>query len=112
MSMAESTNIIRDGCQVVGRLNVSYDLLFTQRSIVQPKAELNFCSKDDAARYVGSGLSDLDAGVRIRYEVNRKVAHYTSSAYERKCGKTADCARRAGEEAGNLRFIFGRRLWR
>ena len=59
----------------------SYDLLLTQRLIVQPEAELNFYSKDDPSRQIGSGLSDLDTGVRLRYGVSRKFAPYIGFAY-------------------------------
>jgi len=44
------------------RVTGSYDLLLTQRLIVQPEAELNFYSKDEPSRQIGSGLSDLDTG--------------------------------------------------
>ncbi len=40
------------------------------------KSELNFYSKDDLSRQIGSGLSDLDTGVRLRYELSRKFAPY------------------------------------
>jgi copper resistance protein B len=45
----------RDGGQVAGRVTDSYDLLLTERWIVQPEAELNFYSKDDSSRQIGPG---------------------------------------------------------
>jgi copper resistance protein B len=42
----------------------------------EPEAALSFYSKDDPSRQIGSGLSDLDTGVRLRYEISRKVAPY------------------------------------
>jgi copper resistance protein B len=51
-----------------GRITGSYDLLITQRLIAQPQFELNFYSKRDPSRGIGSGLSELDTGLRIRYE--------------------------------------------
>jgi copper resistance protein B len=105
------TLYIRDGGHIAGRLTGSYDLLLTQRWIVQPQAELNFYSKDDPSRRLGSGLSELDTGVRLRYEISRKFAPYVGFAYNGKYGSTASYSRRAGESTSDPRFIFGLRLW-
>ena len=94
-----------------GRLTGSYDLLLSQRWIVQPEAELNFYNKDDPGRRIGSGLSDLDAGVRLRYEVRRKFGPYIGFAYNGTYGNTANYSRQGGESTGNPRFVFGLRLW-
>ncbi|MGH9772655.1 MAG: copper resistance protein B [Candidatus Acidiferrales bacterium] len=105
------TLYIRDGGNVAGRVTGSYDVLLTQRLIAQPEAELNFYNKDDAARHIGSGLSDLDTGIRLRYEISRKFAPYIGFAYTGKYGNTASYARRAGVSTGDSRFVFGLRLW-
>jgi copper resistance protein B len=105
------TLYIRDAGHVAGRVTGSYDLLLTQRWIVQPEAELNFYSKDDPSRRIGSGVSDLDTGVRLRYEVSRKFAPYIAYAYSGKYGNTAHYSRQAGETTSDHRFIFGLRLW-
>ena len=105
------TLYIRDGGHVAGRVTGSYDLLLTQRWIVQPEAELNFYSKDDPSRRIGSGLSDLDTGVRLRYEISRKFAPYIGFAYSGKYDNTARYSRQAGETTSDHRFVFGLRLW-
>ena len=89
----------------------NYDLLLTQRLILQPELELNFYSKSDPARGLGSGLADLDSGLRLRYEFSRKFAPYIGVAYENRFGSTAALARAAGEKPSNLRFTFGLRAW-
>ncbi len=105
------TLYIRNGGHIAGRVTGSYDLLITDRWIVQPEAELNFYSKDDPARKTGSGFSELDAGVRLRYELRRKFAPYIGFAYNGKYGNTASYAHRAGEATSDPRFVFGLRLW-
>ena len=45
----------------------SYELLLTQRLILQPQIELNVYSKADPARLIGAGFSDIDIGLRLRY---------------------------------------------
>jgi copper resistance protein B len=105
------TLYIRDGGNLAGRVVASYDLLLTQRWIAQPEAELNFYSKDDPGRQIGSGLSDLDAGLRLRYEVSRKFAPYIGFAYNGKYGSTASYSRQAGETTNGAQFVFGLRIW-
>jgi copper resistance protein B len=105
------TLYIRDGGHIAGRVTGSCDLLITQRWIVQPEAELNFYSKDDPARRIGSGFSELDTGVRLRYEMSRKFAPYLGFAYNGTYGNTASYSRRAGETTSDPRFVFGLRLW-
>ena len=107
----QPTFYIRDGGHIAGRVTALYDLLITQRLIVQPEAELNFYSKDDPARLVGSGFSDLDTGVRLRYEISRKFGPYLGFAYNGKYGNTASYARQAGETTSDPRFVFGLRVW-
>ncbi len=105
------TLYIRDGGHLAGRITGSYDLLLTERWIVEPEAELNFYSKDDPGRQIGSGFSDLDAGLRLRYEVTRKFAPYIGFAYSGTYGNTASYSRAAGETTSDPRFVFGIRLW-
>ena len=93
------------------KLEGSYDLLLTQRLILQPQLELNFYTKDDPMRRVGAGLADLDAGLRLRYEVDRKFAPYVSLTYENKFGQTANFARLDGNRSSDLRFTVGVRTW-
>ncbi len=105
------TFYFRDGGHVAGRLTGSYDLFITQRLIAQPELEMNFYSKPDPERQTGSGLSDLDTGLRLRYEFSRKFAPYIGFAYTRKFGDTAVFARQAGETVSDPRLIFGFRVW-
>jgi copper resistance protein B len=96
---------------LAAKLEASYDLLLTQRLILQPQIELNIYSKADPARLVGAGFSDIDTGLRLRYELSRKFAPYLGIVYEGKFGQTANLAQRAGESTGDLRFVFGIRTW-
>jgi len=105
------TLYVRDGGNVAGRLTGSYDLLLTQRWIVQPEAELNCYNRDDPTRQIGSGLSDLDTGVRLRYEISRKFSPYVGFAYSAKYGNTAIYSRQGGESTSDPRFVFGIRVW-
>ena len=94
-----------------GRLEGSYDQRITQRLILQPRAELNLAASNDVATGVGSGLSDAELGLRLRYEIRREFAPYVGVTYDRKFGKTADYARAAGEDVEDTRLVFGVRAW-
>ena len=106
-----ATGYLRDQGHFAGKLEGNYDLLLTQTLILQPQMELNFYSKDDPVRQLGSGLTDLDMGLRLRYEITRKFAPYVGVTYENKFGKTADLARLAGDHPSALRFSVGVRTW-
>jgi copper resistance protein B len=107
----EVTGFASSEGHLAAKLEASYDLLLTQRLILQPQIELNLYSKSDPARLVGAGFSDIDTGLRLRYEFDRKFAPYIGVVYEGKFGQTANFARQAGESTGDVRFAFGVRVW-
>ena len=61
----------------------------------------------DPARLVGPGFSDIDTGLRLRYEFDRKFAPYIGVVYQGTFGQTANFARQAGEGTGDVRLVFG-----
>jgi copper resistance protein B len=107
----ELTGYVSGEGHLAGKLEASYDLLLTQRLILQPQIEVNLYSKADPARLVGAGFSDIDTGLRLRYEFTRNFAPYLGVVYEGKFGQTASYARRVGESTGDFRFVFGVRAW-
>lgn len=106
-----ATAYISDDGRFAAKLEGSYDLLLTQRLILQPQIEMDFYTKNDREREVGSGLSELDAGLRLRYEITRKFAPYIGVTYLGKFGNTADFARAEGSPADQVRFVAGLRVW-
>lgn len=88
-----------------------YELLLTQRLILQPRAELNLYGKDDAENGLGSGLSDLALGLRLRYEFSRQFAPYIGVEWTDTYGDTADYRRSAGEDTSDTQFVAGLRFW-
>lgn len=93
------------------RLSAEYELLLTQKLILQPRVEANFYGKSDAARERGSGLSDAVAGVRLRYEIRREFAPYVGIERSSKYGGTADFARAEGQRTSETRVVAGLRFW-
>lgn len=107
----EATAYMGSGGSLAARLEARYELLFTQRLILEPKLETNLYSKNDVDRGVGSGLSDISAGLRLRYEITRQFAPYIGVSWKRKYGNTADYARDAGEDVNNTEVVAGVRMW-
>jgi copper resistance protein B len=93
------------------RVQAEYDLLLTQRLALQPQIEINAYGRDDPARLTGAGLSDVDAGLRVRYELRREIAPYLGLAWTRRFGRSADYARAHGEDASEWRWLAGIRAW-
>ncbi|MCF6179335.1 MAG: copper resistance protein B [Geopsychrobacter sp.] len=93
------------------RLEAEYEFMLTQRLILSPDIEINFYGKDDAALGIGSGLSDSEAGLRLRYEIRREFAPYIGVNWNRSYGKTADLARAEGSAVNDTQLVFGIRTW-
>ena len=70
----ELTGYVSGEGHLAAKLEASYDLLLTQRLILQPQIEIDLYSKADPARLVGAGFSDIDTGLRLRYEISRNFA--------------------------------------
>ncbi len=97
--------------RTAARLSAEYDLLFTQRLILTPQFEGNLYGKKDPARGLGSGLSDVEFGLRLRYEIRREFAPYIGVVWARKYGGTADMARSEGIPVEDTQVVVGVRSW-
>jgi len=96
---------------VLARAEGAIDWRLTQRLILQPRTELNFAAQDVPAAVIGSGLSNAELGLRLRYEVRRDFAPYIGLAWSRRFGRTADLARLRGDEVTETSFVLGLRAW-
>ena len=106
-----ATLYIGDESRAALRLEATYDWRITQRLILQPTLETNLYSKDDPARDIGKGLSDLQAGLRLRYEITRQFAPYVGVETVRQYGKTADLLRANDEPTSKTVAVAGVRFW-
>ncbi len=106
----EATAYFSDGGGAALRVKGHYELLVTNRLILQPLAELNWYAQRDSARGIGAGLADTEIGVRLRYEVKREVAPYLGLVVERKLGGTREIRGAAGHDPSDTRLVAGIRL--
>ena len=93
------------------RFEAEYDLYVTQRLVLQPALEVNFAAQSVPELGIGSGVNDIELGLRLRYEVFREFAPYVGINYERKFAETADFAREEGEDTSSFQYVAGVRFW-
>ena len=84
---------------LLGRIEGYYDQRITQDLVLQPRAELNFAAQAVPENGIAAGLSDVELGLRLRYERSREFAPYLGVSWDRKPGDAA------------MRFVAGIRSW-
>ena len=100
-----------DNGEVSARFEVEYDLLLTQRLVMQPRIEATLSFDDIPELPIGSGLTETDLSVRLRYEFRRKFAPYIGLRWERLYGATADFAQTAGVDDNEVSLVLGLQGW-
>lgn len=106
----EARLFVSENGDVAFRLKQSFDFLLAQRLILQPHIELNAYAEDVPDLGVGAGLSDVEAGLQLRYEIARKFAPYIDVAVNRTAGETAIIARAAGADVERTTVRIGVRI--
>ena len=107
----EATGYVGPGGRTAARLKLEYELLFTQRLILQSEFETNLYGRRDPMRGLGSGLSDASLGLRLRYEIRREFAPYIGVVWQRMFGGTADLRRAQGHPVFERQFVAGVHAW-
>lgn len=107
----EATAYVGDEGRTALRAEASYDLRFTQRLVLQPQFEINLYGKDDPERALGSGLSDVQAALRLRYEIRREFAPFVGVHWSALFGETADIAEAQGGDDSEVQFVAGLKVW-
>ena len=97
--------------ELMGRVEGTVDQRITQRLILQPRVEINAAAQSSRSIGVGSGLSDIEAGFRLRYDIRREFSPYVGIQYKRAFGTTGRYLRDAGERRGGWSVVTGIRTW-
>ena len=108
---ADASFFIGESGRTAARLEIAYKHWFTQKLSLTPDLEANFYGEDDPERGIGSGLSDLDLGLRVRYQITKGVSPYTGITWKGNFGNTADMIKSTGEDTSDLRLMLGVTLW-
>jgi len=107
----EPALFVSDKGDVSARIVGTYDILFTQRVILQSRFEINAALTDVPQLGVGKGLNDIQLGLRLRYEISREFAPYLGVSWQQKLGSTENLARVGGEATNNVSLVSGLRWW-
>ena len=107
----EVTAYVGESSRTALRVDASYDMLITQRLILEPSFEANFYGRNDPERALGSGLSDLSLGLRLRYEIRRELAPYVGLEWSNQYGGTEELTRAANGDPSDTRLTAGLRFW-
>ena len=99
--------LLFDGDGNIGvRFDTEYEALLTQKLILTPSLEADFYSKDNMQMKIGSGLSRIEAGLRLRYEIVREFAPYVGVTWEKTFGNTREYT-----PVNEANFLIGVRFW-
>jgi copper resistance protein B len=92
-------------------LESEYDILFTQRLILQPRLELEAAAQDVDTYGTAAGLTGIELGLRLRYEISRKFAPYIGISWESALGGTANRIESGGGDPDSTAFVTGVKFW-
>jgi copper resistance protein B len=107
----DAAAFLSDEGDLTATVEAEHDMRITQRLILQPRAELSFAAQDIPERGTGAGVTAIEAGLRLRYELVPQFAPYLGVEYSAKLGETADRARAVGDDPTRLMFLIGIRAW-
>ncbi|MFE9083418.1 copper resistance protein B [Brevundimonas sp. NPDC003935] len=96
---------------LTARAEAEYDQRITQKWILQPAIEVAFSASDIPELEIGSGLTSVTAGLRLRYEIRKEFAPYVGVQWSRSFGDTADYARARGDDVDATRLVVGIKAW-
>jgi copper resistance protein B len=102
---------LSDKGDVTATIEADHDMRITQSLILQPRVEFDLAAQDVPERGLGAGLSSVEAGLRLRYEITRQFAPYVGVQWEQALGKTRRMARAAGDDASEVAVLLGLRAW-
>ena len=97
--------------RTAARVSAEYDLRFTQRLILSPELEINIYGQNDIEAGTGSGLSNINARLHLRYEIRREFAPYIGVDWNKKFGETANFSRHKNETISDTQWVMGLRIW-
>ncbi|MGQ3374673.1 MAG: copper resistance protein B, partial [Caulobacteraceae bacterium] len=97
--------------ELTARAEAEYDQRITNRWIVQPRAEVVLSAEDIPELRIGSGLTSLQIGARLRYEFHKEFAPYVGLEWTKSFGNTADFLEADGRSSEDTRLVVGIRTW-
>lgn len=107
----DATAYLSEDGDVSAALEVEYDILLTQRLILQPRLETGLAVQEVEERNIGAGINDVVLGIRLRYEMSRKLAPYIGVSYMRRIGETEKLVKKEGGDVEKTSLVAGFKFW-
>jgi len=107
----EPTIFISHKGDVSFRLRATYDLFITQRLIAHPSFETNVAIQSVTEFGVGSGLNDIQLGLRLGYQLSREFTPYIGISWNQAFAQTARLRRAVSSSASDVQGVAGLRFW-
>ncbi|WP_230483900.1 copper resistance protein B [Sphingomonas sp. Leaf21] len=98
----EGMVFLSDKGELHGRAEAWVDQRLTQRAFLQPRVEVNLSAQDVPEQRIAAGVSSLELGLRLRYEIAREFAPYVGINWERRYGPAG---------GGGAGLALGIRTW-
>jgi len=105
---------VGDGGQSLLWGRFDYAINFGARSprwLLIPELEFNVYGKDDVDRGIGSGLSELELGLRLHRQFRPNLSPYVGLNWAKQFGDTADFSKATGQDTSELRWVIGLQFW-
>lgn len=107
----EAAVFISEDGDASARIESEYELLITQRLVLQPKLELNAAFNEAKASGIESGVNNTELGLRLRYEIRREFGPYIGVEWSQGYGNTAARMRAAAADTSRTLIVAGLRSW-
>lgn len=92
-------------------IELEKELMITQKWVLTPEFDITFNGKTNEEFGEGSGLSEIEAGLRLGYEPNRKFQPFIAIEAHQTFGATRRIEKAEGHDSGELTLLAGIHFW-
>ncbi len=107
----QAATFLSEHGKISARAEIEYDLLLTQRWVLQPRLAATYALQDDKDYGVGKGLNDLEIGLRVRYEIRREFAPYLGITWQKRYSNAGEMATNPTADTSQINLVAGLRVW-
>ncbi|MDO7836764.1 copper resistance protein B [Sphingobium sp. HBC34] len=103
----ESYLFLSDRGRLTGEGQVIYQLPITPRLYLEPRVAVGWSARSSVAEATGSGFTEGEGTVRLRYRLTSKINAYAGVVHERLLGATRHLARAQGDTLQSTMGVIG-----
>jgi len=92
-------------------IEVEKELMLTQKWVLTPEFDITLNGKTNEDFGEGSGLSEIEASIRIGYEPSKKFQPFIGLSFLQTFGTTKNLKEAEGEDSDNFSLIAGIHFW-